>query len=87
VKSPIPPPKPYTLGYAGDDVFSVSFGFWMSPLAVPILRENEVDGIIMDTTFKVMRQYRTALLIAVIHTVSFWAFLSVPASQQGGALS
>jgi hypothetical protein len=45
---------------------SVSSGCWVSPYAAAILRENEVDGLIMDTTFKVTRQYHTAILLAVV---------------------
>jgi hypothetical protein len=33
------------------------------------LKENEVDGLIMDTTFRVMRQYYTAILGAIRHNV------------------
>jgi hypothetical protein len=49
--------------------FSVLSGFWVSPYAASILTENEIDGLIMDTTFKVLRQYHTAILIAVIRNV------------------
>jgi hypothetical protein len=49
--------------------YSILSGYWVSPLAESILRENEIDGLIMDTTFRVMRQYYTAILVAVRHNV------------------
>jgi hypothetical protein len=49
--------------------FSVLSGFWASPFAASILAENEIDRLIMDMTFRVMRQYHTAVLIAVIRVV------------------
>jgi hypothetical protein len=51
-------------------------GFWIHPKAVSILRGNEIDGIIMDTTFTVMRQYRAAILMAVSHNVGIPLALS-----------
>jgi hypothetical protein len=34
-----------------------------------MLLDNEIDGLIMDTTFRVMRQYYTAILGAASHNV------------------
>jgi hypothetical protein len=58
--------EPYTHNNTG---YSILSGYWVSPLAESILRENEVDGLIMDTTFRVMRRYYTAILVAVRHNV------------------
>jgi hypothetical protein len=38
-------------------------------LAAAALVNNEIDGLILDTTFKVIRQYHTAILLAIIHNV------------------
>jgi hypothetical protein len=52
-------------------------GFWIHPKAVSILRDgNEIDGVIMDTTFTVMRQYHAAILMAVSHNVGIPLALS-----------
>jgi hypothetical protein len=50
-------------------VFSVVSGYWIHPRAPAIMQENPIDGLIMDTTFKVIRQYHTAALVAVSHNV------------------
>jgi hypothetical protein len=33
------------------------------------LPDHEIDGLIMDTTFRVMSRYYTAILVAVVHNV------------------
>jgi hypothetical protein len=56
---------------------SIVSGFWVHPKAVSVLRDgNEIDGMIMDTTFTVMRQYRTAILMAVSRQVGIPLVLS-----------
>jgi hypothetical protein len=42
-------------------------GVWLSALAAGALVKNEIDGLILDRTFKVNRQYHTAILLAIIH--------------------
>jgi hypothetical protein len=49
--------------------WSIDSGIWVHPLAPSILTENEIDGIVLDTTFKVIRLYYTAILVAVYHNV------------------
>jgi hypothetical protein len=44
-------------------------GVWLSALAAAALVNNEIDGLILDTTFKVIRQYHAAILLAIIHNV------------------
>jgi hypothetical protein len=53
----------------GETDYSILLGHWVSPFAESILRQDEVDGLIMDMTFRVMRQYYTAILVAVPHNV------------------
>jgi hypothetical protein len=48
---------------------SIVSGFWMHPQAPSIMTENIIDGLIMDTTFKVIRRYHTAILMGVSHNV------------------
>jgi hypothetical protein len=48
---------------------SVVSGCWIHPWAVSMMQQNEIDGLIMDTTFRVIRLYHTAVLIAVSHNV------------------
>jgi hypothetical protein len=52
-----------------DHEWSILSGYWVSPFAESILRDHEIDGLIMDTTFRVMSRYYTAILVAVIHNV------------------
>jgi hypothetical protein len=61
--------------HGGEKRWIVS-GFWIHPKAVSILRGSEIDGIIMDTTFTVMRRYRAAILMAVSHNVGIPLALS-----------
>jgi hypothetical protein len=49
--------------------YAVISGYWVSPKARSILQNHNIDGIILDTTFKVMSRYHTAILIAVFHNV------------------
>jgi hypothetical protein len=45
-------------------------GYWVHGKAPSILTtDNQIDGLIMDTTFKVLRLYYTAILVAVSHNV------------------
>jgi hypothetical protein len=62
--------------HEGEKQWIVS-GFWFHPKAVSMLTEgNEIDGIIMDTTFTVMRQDHAAILMAVSHNVGIPLALS-----------
>ena len=49
--------------------YVVSSGSWLSPFAHSVLTENEVDGVILDTTFTVMRQHQTAILTSIVRNV------------------
>jgi hypothetical protein len=44
-------------------------GVWLTALAAAAFVNNEIDGLILDTTFKVIRQYHTAILLAIIRNV------------------
>lgn len=55
---------------------SIMSGFWVQTQAPSILTDNEIDGLIMDTTFKVLRLYHTAILVAVSHNVGIPIALS-----------
>jgi hypothetical protein len=44
-------------------------GVWLSASAAATLVNNEIDGLILDTVFKVIKQYHTAILLAIIHNV------------------
>jgi hypothetical protein len=48
---------------------SVLSGVWLSALATAALVNNEIDGLILDTTFKMIRQYHTAILLAIVQNV------------------
>jgi hypothetical protein len=45
--------------------YSVLSVCWISPLAPSVLNDNEVDGLVMDTTFTVIGKRLTAILMAV----------------------
>jgi hypothetical protein len=49
--------------------YSVLSDVWLSALAAAVLVNNEIDGFILDTTFKVIRQHHTAILLFIIHNV------------------
>jgi hypothetical protein len=49
--------------------YTVLSGVRLSALAAAALVNNEIDGLILDTTFNVIRQYHTAILLAIIHHV------------------
>jgi hypothetical protein len=49
--------------------WSIVSGTWVHPRAPAILENNRIDGLIMDTTFRVIRLYHTAVLVAVSHNV------------------
>jgi hypothetical protein len=48
---------------------SVLSGVWLSALAAAALVNNEIDGLILDTKFKVILQCHTAILLAIIHNM------------------
>jgi hypothetical protein len=41
----------------------------LSALAAVALVNNEIDGLILETTFKVIKQYHTAIFLAIVHHV------------------
>jgi hypothetical protein len=49
--------------------YSVLSGVWSSALAPAALVNNEINGLILDTMFKAIRQYHTAILLAIIQNV------------------
>jgi hypothetical protein len=52
-----------------DFEYSVLSSVCLSALVAAALVNNEIDGLILDTTFKKIRQYHTAILLAIIHNV------------------
>jgi hypothetical protein len=56
--------------------YSMGSGFWTEPRAKVTLDNHAIDGLIMDTTFKVLNQFHTAILIAVSYTVGLPLALS-----------
>jgi hypothetical protein len=48
-----------------DERYSILRGCYVSPWACSILRDNEIDGLMLDTTWHVLRQYVTAIVMAV----------------------
>jgi hypothetical protein len=49
--------------------FSILRGLYISPWARAILADNEIDGLMLDTTWHIFRQYVTAILMAVFRNV------------------
>jgi hypothetical protein len=54
-----------------DMEFSVLSGVWVSAVGAAVIYNHEIDDLVMDTTFKVIRRYHTASLPALIHNVGF----------------
>jgi hypothetical protein len=46
-----------------------AFRCFVDRLAPAALVNNEIDGLILDTTFKVIRQYHIMILFAIIQNV------------------
>jgi hypothetical protein len=44
---------------------SIMTGVYSHPNAASLLKHNEVQGLMMDTTWSVMQQYVTSILVAV----------------------
>jgi hypothetical protein len=40
----------------GEDEFSILHGWYVSPWTQSILKRNSVDGLMLDTTWKVIRK-------------------------------
>lgn len=49
--------------------FSILRGIYVSPWARSILANNAIDGLMLDTTWRILRQYVTAILMAVVCNV------------------
>jgi hypothetical protein len=49
--------------------YAIHGGYWVHPKAQVILARHDIDGLVMDTTFKVIRRYHLAILVAVWHNV------------------
>jgi hypothetical protein len=49
--------------------YSVLSGVWLSALTAAAIVNNEIDGLILEIMFKVIRQYHTAMLLAIIQNV------------------
>jgi hypothetical protein len=47
------------------ETYSILGGWYLSPWSRSILEDNAIDGLILDTTWHVLRQYVTALIMAV----------------------
>jgi hypothetical protein len=44
---------------------------WLTALWGATFANNEIDGLILDTRFKAIRQYHPAILLTIIHNVGF----------------
>lgn len=49
-----------------DEIFYIIGGIFVSPFAKSILENNQVNSILLDTTFKVLPYYHTSILLASI---------------------
>jgi hypothetical protein len=49
----------------GEDGFSILRGWHMSPWAQSILERNSVDGLMLDTTWRIIRKSVTRVIMAV----------------------
>jgi hypothetical protein len=54
----------------GEDEFSILRGWYVSPWAQSILEKKSVDGLMLDTTFKVIRKDVTTIITAVYRNVA-----------------
>jgi hypothetical protein len=54
----------------GEDEFSILRGWYVSTWAQPILERNSVDGLMLDTTWKVIRKYVTPIIMAVYRNMA-----------------
>jgi hypothetical protein len=52
-----------------DQVSSVLCGYWAHSRVPLIMIHNEIEGLVIDTMFKVIRLYNTAVLVAVSRNV------------------
>jgi hypothetical protein len=52
-----------------EDEFSILLGWYVSPWAQSILEKNSVDGLMLDTTWKVIHKYMTTIITAVYRNV------------------
>jgi hypothetical protein len=50
-------------------LYSIASGCWISPVARSIFLENEIDGVMLDPPFSVIKGYVTAILMAVMKNV------------------
>jgi hypothetical protein len=56
---------PFEMVTRGEMCYSILRGWYISPWVASILTRNPIDGILLDTTWRVLRQYMTAILMAV----------------------
>jgi hypothetical protein len=54
-----------------DIEFYVLSGVWVSSVGAAVICNNEIDRLVMDTTFRFIQQYHTAILLTLIHNVGF----------------
>jgi hypothetical protein len=64
--------KPAFMDPTTQTMGSITGGCYVHPWAASILRnpENHIDGLIMDTTWTVLRQFVTAIIVAVSHNTA-----------------
>jgi hypothetical protein len=53
----------------GDDIYSILQGWYVSPWARSVFEQNEIDGIILDTPWHIIRRCVTSILMDVFHGV------------------
>jgi hypothetical protein len=60
---------PFEMVTRGGIRYSILPGWYISPWAASVLTRNPMDGILLDTTWRVLRQYLTAIVMAVYGNV------------------
>jgi hypothetical protein len=53
----------------GEDEFSILRGWYLSSCTQSILERNSMDGLMLDTTWKIIRKYMTTIIMAVYRNV------------------
>jgi hypothetical protein len=53
----------------GDDIYSILRGWYVSPWARSVFEQNEIDGIMLDTPWHIIRRYVTSILMDVFRGV------------------
>jgi hypothetical protein len=63
------PDDEFELIHSQGESYSILHGWYIAPWARDILTKNSIDGLLLDTTWRVMRDYVTVILMAVLYNV------------------